>query len=413
MRDDLRLLTDRRFALLFSARTVSILGTAISPVALAFAVLDLPGASATTLSLVLAAQSVPEVLFLLLGGVVADRFPRYRVMVGAELAAGVSFAVLAALFLLDAAHVPVVMALAAVNGVATAMFFPALTGIVPQVVPQERLQGANGLLRLSMNGSRILGLAVAGALVAVFGTAWALAIDAMSFLISAALLAGVRVPNTRVDMGTSLLGDLRHGWHEFSSRQWLWVIVIQFSILNAAMTAALGVLGPVIAKRDLGGAPAWSAILAAEAIGMVAGVLLAIRIRPSRPMLVATLVMFGTAPPVMLLSLGAPVLIVAASALVAGACIDIFTVLWETALQQHIPPDALSRVGSYDAIGSFMMMPVGLLAAGPAAGLIGVEAALWGCAALIVVPTGLALLSPQLRQLRSGAPAPAEPVPTA
>jgi predicted MFS family arabinose efflux permease len=404
VRDDLRLLTDRRFALLFSARTISILGTAISPVALAFAVLDLPGASATTLSLVLAAQSVPEVLFLLLGGVVADRFPRYRVMVGAELAAGVSFSVLAALFLLDSAHVPVVMALAAVNGIATAMFFPALTGIVPQVVPTERLQGANGLLRLSTNGSRILGLAIAGALIALFGTGWALAIDAVTFLISAALLAGVQVPNTRVDMGTSLLGDLRHGWREFSSRQWLWVIVLQFSILNAAMTAGLGVLGPVIAKRDLGGAPAWSTILAAEAIGMVFGVLLAIRIRPSRPMLVATLVMFGAAPPMMLLGLGAPVLVVAASALLAGVCFDIFGVLWETALQRHIPPDALSRVGSYDAIGSFMMAPLGLLAAGPAAGLFGVEAALWGCAALVVVPTALALLSPQVRQLRSGAP---------
>lgn len=261
-------------------------------------------------------------------------------MVGAEVVAGCSLGVLATAFIVGTPAVPLVMGLAAVNGIATAMFYPALTGIVPQVVPADQLQGANGLLRLSTNGSRILGLAVAGALVVFIGPGWALAIDAATFLVSAVLLAGVQVPNTRVDGDSGLLGDLRHGWREFSSRQWIWVIVLQFSVLNAATTAGVGVLGPVIAKRDLGGAAAWSTILAGEAIGMLLGVLVVMRMRPSRPMLVATLAVFGGAPPYILLAGGAPVLVVAAAALVLGVCFDIFGVLWETALQQHIPADA-------------------------------------------------------------------------
>ncbi len=404
MRDDLRLLRERRFALLFAARTTSVLGSAIGPVALAFAVLDLPDATATTLGLVLAAEAVPAVLFMLIGGVVADRFPRYRVMVSADVAAGLSFAALAALFLTDQAHLGPVMALAACHGIAQAMFYPALTGIVPQVVPPDRLQPANGLLRLSMNGSRILGLAIGGGLVATIGPGWALAVDAASFLVSALMLAGVRVANTRSESGTTMLADLRHGWREFVGRQWIWVIVLQFALVNAAANAGLGVLGPVLAKRDLGGAPAWSLILAAEAAGMVLGVLVAIRFRPKRPMLAATVAMFPTAAPFALLGMHAHVLIVASAAFIAGICIDIFAVLWDTALQQHIPPDALSRVSSYDAVGSFMFGPLGLLAAGPLAGLIGLEEALWGCAALIVLPTALALLSPSVRQLPAGAP---------
>jgi predicted MFS family arabinose efflux permease len=404
VRDDLRLLTDRRFGLLFGARTISVLGSAIAPVALAFAVLDLPGATPTTLGLVLAAQTLPEVLFLLLGGVIADRFPRYRVMVTAELAAGVSFGALATLFLLDAAPLPVVMALAAINGVATAMFMPALVGIVPQVVPTDRLQSANGVLRLTTNGARILGYAIAGGLVAAFGPGWALTVDALTFLVSAVLLAGVRVPNLRGDRDTGVLGDLRHGWREFASRQWLWVIVLQFSVLNAAFNAGIGVLGPVLARRDLGGAAAWSTVLTGQAIGMLLGVLVAMRIRPARPMLVATLTMFGVAPPFLLLAGGAPVLVIAAAALAAGVCFDVFGVLWDTALQRHIPPAALSRVSSYDMVGSFMIGPLGLLAAGPAAGLFGVDTALLGCAALILVSTALALLSPQVRQLAASGP---------
>lgn len=412
MRETLRLLAERRFALLFAARTVSVFGSSFAPVALAFAVLDIPGSSPTTLGLVLASQAVPEVVFMLAGGVIADRLPRYRVMVTADLVAAASFGALAALFLTGNAHLPLVMVLAACNGVATAMFTPALTGIVPEVIAADRLQPANGLLRLSTNGSRILGLAAAGGLVVAVGPGWAIAADATTFLVSACLLATLRLPSVRQPSGASALADLRHGWREFVSRQWTWVIVVQFSVVNAAWSGVM-VLGPVIAKRDLGGPAAWSLLLAAEAAGTVLGVLVAIRVRPARPLLVGTLAVFPMAAPVLLLGVRAPILITAASALVAGAAIDVFAVLWDTALQQHVPPDALSRVSSYDWLGSLALGPVGLIAAGPVAAAIGLDAALGACALLIIVPTALALLSPGLRNLRAGAPTPPAPTPNA
>jgi hypothetical protein len=404
VRGYLRLLTGRPFALLFAARTTSVLGSAFSPVALAFAVLALPGATATTLGLVLAAQAVPEVAFMLFGGVIADRFPRYRVMVSADLVAGTSVAVLAAVVLTGTARLPLIMALAACNGIAVAIFSPALTGIVPQVVAPDRLQGANGLLRLSTNGARILGLAAAGAVVVAVGPGWALAVDAATFLVSAALLAGLRLPAVRGASGGTILSDLRHGWREFVSRQWTWVIVLQFSLVNAAWSGVL-VLGPVVAKRDYGGPAAWSILLAGDAIGAVAGVLLAIRLRPRRPLLVATLAVFPMGVPIALLGLRSPLWTIAVTAFAAGASLDVFSVLWDTALQQHIPPAALSRVSSYDWLGSLALGPLGLIAAGPAAAAFGLDWALWGCGLLVVLPTALALLSPSVRNL--GEPQPA------
>jgi MFS family permease len=347
---------------------------------------------------VLASQAIPQVLFMLAGGVIADRFPRYRVMVTAEVSAGISYAAAAALILTGTARVPALMALAVCHGIATAMFSPALTGIVPQVVPQDRLQAANGLLRLSGNASRILGYAIAGALVVAVGPGWALAVDAASFLVSAALLSGLKVPATRAGARPSVLTDLREGWHEFSSRQWIWVIVVQFSLVNAAWSAAM-VLGPVVSKRDLGGPAAWSAILAAEAVGMVLGVLLAMRIRPRRPMLVATLAVFPFALPFVLFGIRAPLGFVLAAALVAGCSVDVFGVLWETSLQQNVPAEALSRVSSYDWLGSYLLGPIGMLAAGPAAAAVGPYEALLGCAVLIVCATVAALLAPGVRNL--------------
>ncbi|MQA26630.1 MAG: MFS transporter [Micromonosporaceae bacterium] len=404
MLGDLRLLRDRRFALLFSARSISVIGTVMAPVALAFAVLDLPGATPTTLGLVLASYGLALVLFVLLGGVFADRFPRYRVLIGSELLAALTGLTLATLFLTGTAPLPVLMVVVFLHGVAGAMFYPAFAGIIPQVVPNEQLPAANGLLRLTFNGARITGLAFAGALITAVGPGWALAADAATYLISAALLAGVRVPKTKAGSGASMLADLREGWQEFASRQWIWVIVLQFSIVNAAFAAGFGVYGPVIAKQDLGGAAGWSAVLVAQAAGMFLGVLVAMRIRPRRPMLIATLAVFPYAVPVLLLGTDVPLAVLITAAFLAGVSVDIFSVLWDTTLQRHVPGEALSRVSAYDMLGSFMVGPLGMLLAGPAAAVVGVKAAAFGCGALMVAVTALALLSPQVRRLPAAMP---------
>ncbi|WP_439680651.1 MFS transporter [Embleya sp. MST-111070] len=394
------LFDDRRFRLLFLARTISVLAAAFGPVALAFGVLDLPGASATTLTIVLTAQTVPQIALMLFGGVVADRISRTRLMLTAELSSAAAFFGLAAMFVTGHAPVWGIVLLAAATGIALALYYPALTGVVPEIVRDEHLQTANGVLRLGVNSARLLGMAAAGGAVALVGAGWALAVNGVGLVVSAALLAALR-PTPGTDRGrTSMVSDLREGWREFASRRWLWVIVLQFAFVIAAMQAAFGVLGPVVAKADLGGAPAWSTILAGQGLGTLAGVFVAIRLRPRRPLLVATSMVFAAALPIALLGIGAPVYVVALGAFVTGAAFDVFGVMWETTMQREIPREALSRVAAYDGLGSFMFGPLGLVAAAPLADAVGAHHALLLCAALIVLVTVGALAVPEVRNLR-------------
>jgi MFS family permease len=362
---------------------------------------------------VLAAEAIPAVVFMLVGGVLADRFPRYRVMMAGELLSMTGYLAIAVMLITGWAPLAGLVGAAALAGIALALLWPSLTGIIPEVVPAERLQAANGLLQLGTNGSRIAGFALGGTTVVLVGGGPALAISAALFAVSALLVAALRLGNrAATDDGTprrTALADLREGWHEFSSRQWLWVIVLQFSFMIAALQAAHGVLGPVVARDQLGGAAAWSAVLVGEALGTLLGVVIAMRIRPRRPMLTATLLMFPTVAPFVLLGTAAPLWTIVLGGAVMGICFDIFLVLWQTTLQREIPPDTLSRVSSYDALGSFMFGPIGLLLAGPAAAAFGARPTLLACAAIMVVATTAALLSPDVRRMR--APADAAHVP--
>ena len=357
-RDDLTLLRDRRFALLLAARTVSMLASSFAPVALAFGVLDLPGATPSTLSTVLAAEAVPLVVFMLAGGVIADRYPRHRVLMTGELFSAAAFSLLATMLLRGGAPVLALCGAAALSGIAMAVVWPALTGIIPDVVPPTRLQSANALIGLGSNAARVTGLVASGAVVVFVGAGWALVGSAVMFAVAGALVALLRLDRSHLaDRSSSVISDLRDGWREFSSRSWLWVVVVQFSVMVMALQAAHGVLGPVVAKQELGGAGAWSVVLAAFAMGV---------------------------------------------------CFDIFGVLWQTSLQREVPPEALSRVSSYDALGSLMLGPIGLLIAGPAAVAFGAHPALLGCAAIMTLTTALALLSRGVRDMR---PRPESPGP--
>jgi MFS family permease len=409
-RQSLTVLRYSSFRGLFLAQTVNLLGSAIAPIALAFAVLGQPGGSATQLGLILAARALGQVAFLLFGGVLADRMPRLRLMTAANLIAFAAQGSVAGLFLAGPAPLAAVAGLAAVNGAAAALFLPAARGVVPQLIPADQLQPGNALLRLSRNGASIAGAALAGVLLAVTSPGWALACDAASFLISAALLARV---SSHVTTGTStgrpaeppaLIRDLREGWREFRARTWVWLPVAQFTMVNGCF-AVIWVLGPVVARQDLGGAPAWAAVLTANAIGLVGGSLLALRLRPAHPLRVACAATFGFLPPFFLLAAAAPVWLIAASMLVNGICVDIFEVLWDTSLQRHVPPGLLSRITSYDLLGSFALGPLGLALAGPAAAAAGLAATLTGAGLLLAAASVIPLLSRAVRDLPAG-PAP-------
>ena len=392
-------LARREFRLLFLARGISFFGSAMAPVAIAFAVLDLTG-SASDLGLVLAARVLPQILFLLVGGVWADRLPRQLVMLASDLLTGSAQVACAFLLLTDRAEIWHLIVLQAIGGSAFAFFFPASTGLVPQTVEAPLLQQANAILRLALNTGAIAGAALGGLLVAAVGSGWALAFDAATFFASAAFLARMRLTRGQRLETPNFLRELREGWHEFSSRTWLWVIVLGFSVLNAVETGAFNVLGPVVAKEELGGASAYGAIFAAEAIGLVVGGALMLRYRPSRPLFVGCAAMFLMPPVLVLLALGAPLPLILAAALAMGLGIEIFSVMWETALQQHVPEHALSRVSSYDVLGSIVVIPLGQLAAGPIAEAIGVDEALYGAAAIVTVSTIAMVLTPDVRRLR-------------
>jgi MFS family permease len=389
----------REFRLLFLARGISFFGSAIAPVAIAFAVLDLTG-SASDLGLVLAARMIPQLVFMLVGGVWADRLPRHLVMFASDLLTGSAQAATAALLLTGNAEIWHLVVLQAVGGSAFAFFFPASTGLVPQTVEAPLLQQANAVLRLALNAGSIGGAALGGILVAGVGSGWALAIDAATFFVSASFLVRMRVTRGARVEAPNFLRELREGWREFVSRTWLWVIVVGFGVLNAAETGAFSVLGPVVAKEELGGATAYGAIFAAEAIGLVLGGALMLRFRPSRPLFAGCLAVLLMPPVLVLLAVGAPLPLIIAASIVMGLGIEVFAVMWETALQQHVPGEALSRVSSYDALGSFIFIPLGQLLAGPIADEIGVDETLYLAAGIVTLSVLAMLATPDVRRLR-------------
>ena len=391
-------LTEPQFRLLFLGRTVSFLGNAVAPVALAFAVLDLTG-SKSDLGLLLAARSLPQVIFVLIGGALSDRLPRHHVMVASSVLSGLSQASIAFLLLTHHAQLWHLIVLSVVNGASTAFFFPASSGVIPQTVPRELLQQANAVLRLVQNATFIVGAAVGGIAVAAVGPGWAIAFDAVTFLSGAIFIGAMSVQAAQREEVTTFLAELREGWLEFRGRTWLWAIVLQFSFVNAASSGGQNVLGPVVANEKLGGAAAWGAILAAESVGLVLGGVVALRFRPRRMLLVAT---FGILVlPIVLIALAvpAPVPVIMATAFVAGIGVETFGVLWDTTMQQEISQEKLSRVYAYDMLGSIMFVPIGLAVAGPLAEAIGVRQTLWAAFACIEVVTLAVLAVPDVRNL--------------
>jgi len=388
------------------AAGVTTFGCFASATSVCFGVLGLPGGDAQALGFVLFCAAVPRLLFLLFAGVLADRVrSRAHLMAVAEVAAGAAQLVAAGLFLTGRATVPALAALAVVNGTAVAVIFPTMSGLMPQIASGEALQSANAFVRLSSNIAGILGVAAGGLLVATVGAGWALLIDGVSFFVSAVLLLLMRSARARTDADdgppASVLGDLLHGWHEFTARRWVWVMVALFSLSNFGFTAAIDVLGPVRSLESWGGARGWAVVLTAFSIGTVVGVIGAMRLRPNRPLLVALVAQTLVALPLLAMAPPLPLLVVAALAFVSGVCVDIFEVLWQTTLQQYIPPESLSRVSSYDWLGSMALTPLALATAGALVATVGLEGALW-ISGLLGSAASLGLLDPQIRSLRRG-----------
>lgn len=394
------LMANRLYRRLFVARTISNLGNGIAPIALAFGVLALPGATATSLSIVLAAQAVPQVLMLPIGGVVGDRLGRARVIAAGDIILGLVVAVMAVAFLSGRASVAILAGLGFVAGLLSALWYPAFSGLVPDVVAEEHIQPANAFLSVASNGGLVLGNALGGLLVAWVGPGPAILADAVSFLLAGALVATFRDVSPPHDSGESLLADLRSGWAVFWSFRWVVVIVAAFSLLVMALRGAEEVMGPVLANQEYGGARGWATILAFESAGLLVGAAGATRVRVARPMLFGMTVMFTLPAWLVMLALAGPLWLVAAGAFAWGVAIEMFGVLWLTALHTSVPRAALSRVGAYDAMGSLMFGPIGLALAGPLVAAVGLTAGFLIAAAIAAVAIGAALASRSVREQR-------------
>ncbi|MEA2673626.1 MAG: hypothetical protein QOI92_818, partial [Chloroflexota bacterium] len=281
-------LRERNFARYLAAESISDLGSGMAMVALAFAVLQFGGA--VDLGIVLLAREVPIVVFVLLGGVLADRVPRRRLLAASDLVKGVAQVATAVLLVTGAANVWNVALLQIAFGVANALSRPATIGLVKEVVSDERLQQGNALLHLSTNVFSIAGPAIGAIIVAAGSPALAIAIDAATFFVSAALIASLQLTRVTRSVTASILTDLRDGFHELTSRPWAVAIIAAFGLFQLTYFPALNVLGPVVAKDHRGGAGAWGTILAVQSVGAVLGGLVALRIRVRRPLVWCELV---------------------------------------------------------------------------------------------------------------------------
>jgi len=410
IRAALPVLRHRDFRLLFGGQAISVVGDALFPVALAFAVLELSG-SATSLGLVLAAQALPLALLVLVGGVVGDRLSRQRIMVFSDVARAAVQAVAAGLLIGGVAEIWHLAVLAGLYGAAEAFFRPAAAGLLPRVVPTEELQAANGLIAMSQSLGLVLGPSLAGVLIALFGPGSAIAIDGASFLASAACVLamsprpGARGAGAGDVAEERFLAQLKEGFREVSSRSWMWIFMIVIAGYHLIALPCVLALGPLIADRELDGASSWAIIVALFGVGSVIGSALALRLRPRRPMVVCGVAFLGAACQPAIIAGAGSTLLIGGFELLAGICVAYGFTLWETTLGRVVPPHALSRVTSFDWFTAIGMMPLGYALVGPLADTVGLHPTMFAATAIMICLTAAAIALPGVRALEDARPA--------
>lgn len=366
-------LRNAEFRRLFLSRGISNLGNGVAPIALAFGVLALPGATPTSLSIVLAAQAIPLILMLPFGGVIADRLGRARVVWMTDGLLSIFVMTTAILFITGHANVPILAFIGFLSGILNGMWYPAMSGFTPDVVPDEQLQSANALISISSNVGFIAGASVGGLLVALIGPGWSIALDSLSFFTAALLVLSIGHVAKPHESGESVIADLVHGWKVFLSFRWIVVIVASFSFIVMVWRGSEEVLGPVLALQIYGGPKGWALVMACQGIGLLVGGIVASRIRTGHPLLIGMLVTLALPAWLLILALESPLPLAALGAFAFGISLELFYVLWITALQTRVPRESLSRVNSYDALGSLMFGPLGLALAGPLVAAIGLQ----------------------------------------
>ena len=385
-----------------TARFISSFGNGMSPIALAFGILHLRGGSPTQLGWVLGSATIAMMVMAPFGGVIADKFGRVRMVGLTDIWGSLGLYLQAAFFITG--HVPIwVFLVANINfGLSWGIFWPASSGVMAAICKDAGLQKANSLQNFISNGSMILGAAVGGFIVSAWGASTGLFIDAATFTIAGLLVSTFgHVVAKRPADENSMIDDLVHGWKVFLSYRWVVAIIAGTSFLMMAWAMGENILGPLIAINHFHGAKSWALVLTAESVGYLVGSLIGLRLNFTYPMRwmaglmsVLALYLFALAHPHSLL-------LIALSAFVWGIALDIISSVWMTALAREVPREALSRVSSFDALGSYAFRPVGLIIAGPLATAFGIAMTLNGATALVVAIAVLLLCVPQVRNLKT------------
>ena len=385
---------------LFLGRFISNFGNGMGPIALAFGILGLPNGSANILGLVLGTTTVLFLIMAPFGGVIADKYGRARMVGLTDMAAGLILFVQVYYFATGDVPIAVLLIVNGCFGILWGIFWPAFSGVIPAVLPEAGLQKGNALNQLLTNSGMIFGAASAGIFIDIFGVATTLAIDAASFFISGLLIYTFRHLTPRVT-GTenSMLTDLRYGWGVFLSFKWIVNLVFAWSFIVMCWAAAENILGPLIALEHFNGAKSWSFVITAESIGLIVGSFIAIKIKVKYPLRFLQLTSFSVTFYIFALAKPQSLLVIAFGAFLFGITLDLWGTLWNTALQRKVPRDVLSRVSSFDAMGSMMFRPIGLAIAAPFSTLLGIENFLYiltGVSALAIL---LSLLNSQVRNM--------------
>ena len=385
---------------LFLARFISNYGNGMGPIALAFGILGLPNGSANLLGLVLGTTTVLFLIMAPFGGVIADKYGRARMVGLTDMAAGLVLIVQVGYFTTGNVPIAVLLIVNGTFGILWGIFWPAFSGVIPAVLPEAGLQKGNALNQLLTNSGMIFGAASAGIFIDIFGVATTLAIDAASFFISGLLIYTFRHLTPRVT-GTenSMLTDLRYGWGVFLSFKWIVNLVFAWSFIVMCWAAAENILGPLIALEHFNGAKSWSFVITAESIGLIVGSFIAIKIKVKYPLRFLQLTSFSVTFYIFALAKPQSLLVIAFGAFLFGITLDLWGTLWNTALQRKVPRDVLSRVSSFDAMGSMMFRPIGLAIAGPLSSLFGITNFIYILAALSVVAVAAPLFSSEVRNM--------------
>ena len=389
------------FSSLAISRFISNVGNGVSPIALAYGVLSLPGSTGRDLSIVMAARFVPLLAFMLCGGVLADRFQRNRLVGGSDMLGSFLAAVSAISLIAGFSSTWLLALMGALFGILNAIWWPAMSGVLPEILPKEKLQEGNAVIGLLTNFGYIVGTLGGGILVSTVGAGWGLLVDAISFFIAGVIVWYLPIIGKIKDKSPGIIHDLAAGWKEFISRSWVIAMVVAFALINMAFESMLSVLGPLNFSDLVTGPKQWSYNLAGLSVGMLIGGIWVLKVKIGRPLFLAMILVSLSAVWDFALAFDLPMFFSVMSAVISGISLEVFMVTWNTSLQSHVPEESYSRVSSYDTLGSFGIAPLGIVIAGPLAMHFGVNTILFVTGTMTLIASVASLLVPSVRNLRN------------